>query len=89
MQHNQHQPDYTDYRALHFLSLVILDMNIYKAKEILIMKKYVCEPCGYEYDPAIGDPDNGIEPGTAFEDLPEDWVCPICGLGKDVFVPED
>lgn len=49
------------------------------------MKKYVCEPCGYEYDPAIGDPDNGIEPGTAFEDLPEDWVCPICGVGKDEF----
>lgn len=41
------------------------------------MKKYVCEPCGYEYDPAVGDPDNGIAPGTAFEDLPDDWVCPI------------
>ena len=47
------------------------------------MKKYVCEPCGYEYDPAVGDPDNGIAPGTAFEDLPDDWVCPICGLGKE------
>lgn len=46
------------------------------------MKKYVCEPCGYEYDPAVGDPDNGIAPGTAFEDIPDDWVCPICGLGK-------
>ena len=52
----------------------------------VFMQKYICEPCGYEYDPEIGDPDNGIEPGTAFEDLPEDWVCPICGLGKDVFV---
>ena len=50
------------------------------------MKKHLCEPCGYEYDPAEGDPSQGIEPGTAFEDLPEDWVCPICGLGKDVFV---
>ncbi len=50
------------------------------------MKKYVCEPCSYEYDPAAGDPDNGIAPGTAFEDIPEDWVCPICGMGKDVFV---
>ena len=49
----------------------------------------VCEPCGYEYDPAVGDPDNGIAPGTAFEDLPDDWVCPICGLGKEVFVAED
>ncbi len=50
------------------------------------MKKYVCEPCGYVYDPEVGDPDSGIAPGTAFEDIPEDWLCPICGLGKDVFV---
>lgn len=49
------------------------------------MKKYVCVVCGYEYDPEAGDPDNGIEPGTAFEDLPEDWVCPLCGVGKDQF----
>lgn len=49
------------------------------------MKVYVCGACGYEYDPEVGDPDNGIEPGTAFEDIPEDWVCPLCGLGKDVF----
>ena len=46
---------------------------------------YEC-PCGYVYDPAVGDPDGGIAPGTAFEDIPEDWVCPICGLGKDAFV---
>ena len=52
------------------------------------MKRYVCEPCGYVYDPEEGDPDSGIEPGTAFEDLPDDWVCPWCGLGKDVFVVE-
>ena len=50
------------------------------------MKKYVCDTCGYVYDPAIGDPENGIEPGTAFEDLPEDWVCPLCGVGKEGFV---
>ena len=50
------------------------------------MDQYLCEPCGYIYDPKIGDPDNGIAPGTAFEDIPDDWVCPICGLGKDVFV---
>jgi len=49
-----------------------------------MMKKYECI-CGYVYDPAIGDPDNGVEPGTAFEDLPEDWVCPDCGAGKDDF----
>ena len=52
------------------------------------MKKYVCDPCGYVYDPEVGDPDNGIAAGTAFEDLPEDWVCPICGAGKDDFVEE-
>ena len=53
------------------------------------MKKYVCDPCGYVYDPALGDPDNGIQPGTAFEDLPEDWVCPICGVGKEDFTAEE
>ena len=49
------------------------------------MKKYECTVCGYIYDPEKGDPDNGIEPGTAFEDLPDDWVCPECGAGKDAF----
>ena len=49
------------------------------------MKKYVCTVCGYEYDPAIGDPDGGIAPGTEFKDIPEDWVCPVCGVGKDDF----
>lgn len=51
------------------------------------MKKYVCNVCGYEYDPAAGDPENGIAPGTAFEDLPENWVCPLCGVGKEDFEP--
>lgn len=49
------------------------------------MKKYICNICSYEYDPAKGDPDNGVAPGTAFEDVPGDWVCPICGAGKDAF----
>ena len=49
------------------------------------MKKYVCEACGYEYDPEVGDPEHGIPAGTPFEDLPEDWECPLCGLGKDSF----
>ena len=53
------------------------------------MKKYVCDVCGYEYDPAVGDPDNGIEPRTPFEELPEDWVCPLCSVGKDEFSPVD
>ena len=51
------------------------------------MKKYECETCGYIYDPELGDPDSGIEPGTAFEDIPDDWVCPLCGGGKDDFTP--
>lgn len=50
------------------------------------MTKYEC-PCGYVYDPAEGDPENGVAPGTAWEDVPEDWVCPVCGLGKDAFSP--
>ena len=50
------------------------------------MKKYLCEACGYIYDREVGDPDNGVEAGTAFEDIPEDWLCPLCGLGKDAFV---
>ena len=49
------------------------------------MDKYECTACGYVYDPEVGDPDAGIEPGTPFENLPDDWVCPMCGLGKDVF----
>ncbi len=49
------------------------------------MGKYICDVCGYIYDPEAGDPDNGIDPGTPFAELPEDWVCPLCGLGKDVF----
>ena len=53
------------------------------------MKKYVCDVCGWVYDPAVGDPENGIEPGIAFEDIPEDWVCPLCGVGKDEFSPVD
>ena len=52
-----------------------------------LMKKYICDTCGYVYDPEVGDPDSGIAPGTAFEDIPEDWVCPICGVGKDDFSP--
>lgn len=47
--------------------------------------KYLCEPCGYVYDPIMGDPEGGITPGTAFEDIPDTWVCPMCGLKKDAF----
>jgi len=53
------------------------------------MIKYVCQICGYVYDPELGDPDNDIEPGTPFESLPDDWVCPLCAAGKDQFEEED
>ena len=46
------------------------------------MQKYFCNPCGYTYDPEKGDPDHGIAPGTKFEDLPDDWCCPLCGVSK-------
>lgn len=49
---------------------------------------YACELCGFEYDPAVGDPDNGIEPETEFEELPSDWVCPICGASKEDFAQQ-
>ena len=49
------------------------------------MKKYRCTVCDYIYDPAVGDPDSGIAPGTAFEDLPDDWSCPRCGVGREMF----
>jgi flavin reductase (DIM6/NTAB) family NADH-FMN oxidoreductase RutF/rubredoxin len=53
------------------------------------MKKYKCTVCGYIYDPAKGDPDGGIAPGTPFEKLPDDWTCPVCGATKDQFEPEE
>ncbi len=49
------------------------------------MDKYRCIVCGYEYDPQAGDPDNGVEPWTPFENVPDSWVCPECGVGKDMF----
>jgi rubredoxin len=52
------------------------------------MKKYICSICGYVYDEAVGDLSNGIAPGTKWEDVPDDWVCPECGAGKDQFSME-
>ena len=49
--------------------------------------KWMCESCGFIYDPADGDPDGGIPPGTAFEDIPETWFCPVCGARKQDFTP--
>lgn len=70
-----------------------MDCNVEKRPEDSFeggcaMKKYVCDICGYVYDPAVGDADSGIEPGTSFADLPDDWVCPVCGASKDDFSPE-
>lgn len=53
------------------------------------MDRYVCTICGYVYDPEQGDPDNGVEPGTAWDDVPDDWECPVCGASKDDFEKED
>ena len=49
------------------------------------MEKWECQACGWVYDPAVGDPANGVPPGTRFEDIPDTWVCPQCGVGKDLF----
>ncbi len=53
------------------------------------MDKYVCTVCGYVYDPEQGDPDNDVEPETKWEDVPDDWVCPVCGASKDEFEKEE
>ncbi|MBR6102970.1 MAG: rubredoxin [Ruminococcus sp.] len=51
--------------------------------------KYVCSICGYIYDPEAGEPDSGVAPGTAWDDVPEDFVCPLCGVGKDQFEAQE
>jgi len=53
------------------------------------MDKYVCSVCGYVYDPEDGDPDNGVEAGTSFENVPDDWTCPVCGAEKELFEKEE
>jgi rubredoxin-NAD+ reductase len=67
--------------------LLKIGYNKFKIKEVKLMK-YVCDICGYVYDEDLGDADNGIAPGTKWEDLPEDFVCPLCGVGKDSFSQE-
>ncbi|MCE5197001.1 MAG: rubredoxin [Negativicutes bacterium] len=52
------------------------------------MKKYTCSVCGYVYDEAAGDPDSSVAPGTKWEDLPTDWICPVCGADKEMFEAE-
>ena len=67
---------------------IIILIIIIKLMKSIHSKEYLCDVCGYVYDPAVGDPDNGIDPGTSFDQLPEDWVCPLCGVGKDMFSKE-
>ena len=59
--------------------------NVSRIRTRKKMKKYRCTVCDWIYDPALGDPEGGIAPGTAFEEIPDDWVCPVCGVGKDQF----
>lgn len=66
-----------------------MDKQSKSEKEEKKMDKYVCDVCGYVYDPSVGDPDNDIAPGTAFEDIPDDWVCPVCGAPKSEFSKEE
>jgi rubredoxin len=65
-------------RTFLFTTLNELPREVY-------MQKYKCSVCGYIYDPEVGDPDGGIEPSTAFDDLPDDWACPVCGAAKEEF----
>jgi rubredoxin len=62
-----------------------LEQNNNPIKKKLIMKKYRCIVCDWIYNPEVGDPDSGIAPGTAFEDIPDDWSCPLCGVTKEDF----
>jgi len=63
--------------------------RVYPTERRRQMQKYVCTLCGYVYDPALGDPDGGVEPGTAFEDVPDDWLCPVCSATKEDFEETD
>ena len=83
-------PESEDLRVLEGASKVLKEgfAKIILIKEEAAMKKYVCEVCGWVYDEEAGAPEQGIAPGTKFEDLPEDFVCPLCGVGKDQFSEE-
>jgi rubredoxin len=63
-------------------------MKNFTLKEEETTMKYVCDVCGYVYDEVTGDVDNGIQPGTKWDDVPDDFTCPLCGVGKDMFSPE-
>ena len=71
----------------YFRAALFLRVRVGELLNESTMKKYQCPSCPYIYDPAVGDPDNGIPAGTPFEELPYDWVCPLCGEAKEAFVP--
>lgn len=64
-------------------------MEIIKKKERKLYMKYICDVCGWEFDEKLCDPDHGIDVGITFEELPEDFKCPLCGVGKEMFSPEE
>jgi rubredoxin len=68
---------------------ISLSSTEFALKEDVLMNRYRCTICGYVYDPEKGDPENGVKPGTRFEDLLDDWVCPLCGAEKAMFEKED
>jgi rubredoxin-NAD+ reductase len=70
---------------MYVLGMIVKAVPDVREMEVVKISKWECTVCGYVYDPELGDPDSDIEPGTAFEDLPEDWVCPECGVGKEDF----
>ena len=73
---------------LHQNGIIIVQTQVtilVTIKYLNYMKKYICDVCGWEYDPAVGVEESGVAPGTAWEDLPADFVCPLCGVGKDEF----
>jgi len=74
------------YLCTRNITLGTLFINLKKTSAI--MAKYVCEVCGWEYDPEVGVPEKGIAPGTPWEEVPEDFECPLCGVGKDQFAAE-
>lgn len=71
-----------------FLKKLFYNNLVRKLKENYFMAKYVCSICGYTHDEELGDEVNGIAPGTKWEDIPESYVCPVCGVGKHLFEKE-
>lgn len=71
-----------------FATVIHYFINYYKPLKAKTMEKYVCDLCGWVYDPAVGVPEAGIAPGTPWEELPADFECPMCGVGKDQFSKE-